>query len=90
MGWFATYIERTDDVQGGHPVIRGTRTPVRSVVVLYTETYPGDLDAVRATLPHLSHREVDAALACYHHHPALVDEDIQRQRKALEQFLATR
>ena len=90
MAWFDRYIERTEGVQGGYPVIRGTRTPVRSVVVLYEQTYGLDLAAVRHALPHLSTREIDAALAYYLTHRALVDEDIERQRKALNQFAAAR
>lgn len=90
MAWYETYIERTPGIQGGYPVIRGTRTPVRSIVVLYYQTYPHDRAAVQRTLPHLTVPEIEAALAYYQDRPALIDEDIRRQQVALEQFLTAR
>lgn len=73
-------------VQGGYPVVAGTRTPVRSIIVLYRDIYPGDLDAVKESLPHLSDADFEAAFEYYREHPELVDEDIQRQRDAWEQL----
>jgi uncharacterized protein (DUF433 family) len=86
---YEEHIARTPGVQGGYPVIRGTRTPVRTVVALY-QTHSENRDAVREALPHLTDEQIDAALAYYQDHPAIVDEDIARQKAALDTFLARR
>lgn len=75
-------IVRVPGVQGGYPVIAGTRTPVRAIIELYRDIHPGDLDAVKESLPHLSDADIDAAYAYYRKHPAIIDEDIQRHREA--------
>jgi uncharacterized protein (DUF433 family) len=88
--WYQPYIEKVAGVQGGAPVLKGTRTPVRSVVVLCLHTYPNDVDEVRRALPHLSPTQIEAALAYYQDHASEIDADIERHRKALEQFVPTR
>lgn len=75
-------IERVPGVAGGYPVIVGTRTPVRTIVTLYCETYPGDIDKVVESLPHLTREQVEAALDYYRERPDVIDEDIARQRRA--------
>jgi uncharacterized protein (DUF433 family) len=39
-------IKYTPGVQGGHPCVAGTRTPVRTIVAHYYQTYPGDIDEI--------------------------------------------
>lgn len=90
MAWYDDYIVRIPGIQGGFPTIRGTRTPVRSIVVLYCQTYPGNIEDVARALSHLTPTEIEAALAYYRDHKDLVDADIDRQRHALERLLATR
>lgn len=85
--WYERYITTKPGVQGGAPIIRGTRTPVRSVVQ-YLRVYDGDILRVRQALSHLSHEEIDAALAYYNAEPAAVDEDIKFHEQAELQFRA--
>lgn len=82
MAWYDDYIDCVDGVQGGFPVIRGTRTPVRSIVTLFLETYPRDLAAVEQALLHLNRQEIRAALAFSRDNPAIVEADRTRQQKA--------
>lgn len=81
-------IEMTPGVQGGYPVIAGTRTPVRTIVGMYYGPYDQDIEAIQQGLPHLSVEQIEAAIAYYEQSPDLVDEDIERQRIASEAFLA--
>ena len=81
-------ITCTPGIQGGYPCIKGTRTPVRTIVELYRDIYPGDFDEILGALPHLTHEQVDAALRYYKECPELVDEDIERQEAAIEAILS--
>ncbi len=75
-------IAQYPGVQGGYPVIAGTRTPVRAIVELYYDIYPFDIEEVYRSLEHLTIEQIRAALAYYDEQPELVDEDIARQREA--------
>lgn len=86
MAWYEDYIARVPGVQGGEATVRGTRTPVRTVVVLSHHTYPGQPDEVRATLPHLTSQQIEAGLAYYRDHTAEVEADIERHCAALRRF----
>jgi uncharacterized protein (DUF433 family) len=86
--WFDAYIVTIPHVQGGAPIIKGTRTPVRSVV-LYLRTYNDDRAEVQRALPHLSLIEIDAATAFYRHNRALIDADIERHERVRQQIHAT-
>jgi uncharacterized protein (DUF433 family) len=88
--WYKPYIARTPGVQGGAPVLKGTRTPVRSVVSLFFRTSPDNLSEVQVALPHLSRTQIEAALAFYRAHQAEVDADLERQQRALAAFIAGR
>ena len=79
-------IARYPGVQGGYPVIAGTRTPVRSVVELF-RIYNGDVSEVQLDLQHLSLQQIQAALEYYRDEPDLVDEDIASQRDASRDLL---
>lgn len=79
-------IECRPGVQGGEPVIAGTRTPVRSVVVYWHQLYPGDLAAVRRALPHLTETQIYAALAYYDAHRDEIDADIAAQADAFRRL----
>jgi uncharacterized protein (DUF433 family) len=87
--WFDAYITRTPGVQGGEPVLAGTRTPVRTVAVLFHVTYPGDQERVARALPHLRAAQIDAALAYYDCHRNEIDQLIEENRKAFEAFSVT-
>ena len=84
MASYNEYITRVKGVQGGEPILKGTRTPVRSVAVLYHFTYLGDLAKVQAALPHLEPDQIEAALAYYEDHQEEIHADLRRHEKALE------
>ena len=87
MDWFEGYIAHYPGVQGGGPVIKGTRTPVIAVVALHA-TYAGDMAAMLSALPHVTETQVNAALAYYEHHRAEVDREEQRHERAMKALLA--
>ena len=74
------YIESRPNVQGGEPVIRGTRMPVRSVVhyVLQQGIPPETL----AKEFRLSLASIYDALSFYYDHRAFMDRIIHRQAEA--------
>lgn len=82
--WFDTYITKITGIQGGQPVIVGTRTPVQTVAVLFHITYPGDRDEVARALEHLHPEQIDAALAYYDHHRDEIDAYISENRNAFD------
>jgi len=63
------------NVQGGEPVVRGTRIPVASIVLVERE-YSG-VDGVRFAYPQLTAEEVADALAYYLEHRDQIDRFIQ-------------
>lgn len=79
-------IARYPGVQGGYPVIAGTRTPVRTVVELF-RIYDGDVTEIQLDLQHLTLEQINAALDYYRDEPELVDEDIASQRTASRDLL---
>ena len=76
----AALIVRDPRVQGGEPVIHGTRVPVRSIVIA-SEEYGGDLARVGRAFS-LDVAAVRAALAYYNQHTAEIDQIIQRHERA--------
>ncbi|HZO28063.1 MAG TPA: DUF433 domain-containing protein [Chloroflexota bacterium] len=68
-------------VNGGYPVVAPTRIAVRLVVEAFRET--GDLRETIEAFPQLSRDQIQAALDYYRDHPGRVDEDIERNEKAL-------
>ena len=67
-------------VQGGEPVIRGTRVPVRSIVIA-TEEYRGDLEQVGHAFS-IDVTAVHAALEYYHQHEREIQELIEKHERA--------
>lgn len=82
---YRDFITTVPGVQGGEPILRGTRTPVRSVAILYYETYPGDLSEVQRALPHLETIQIEAALAYYANHRSEIDASIREHEQALRE-----
>jgi uncharacterized protein (DUF433 family) len=70
-----TRITRDLDVLGGEPIVRGTRIPVRSVVLTWRES--GAVEGVLDSYPTLARRDVEEALAFYEAHQAEIDQHIQ-------------
>jgi len=68
-------IVRNPRVLGGEPIVRGTRIPVRSIV-LATREY-GGVDGVISAYPQLTPADVQDALAFYETSRAEIDQYIQ-------------
>ena len=83
MAWYDRYIEKVAGVQGGEPVVAGTRTPVRTIAELYNRVYPNDLGEVHRALSHLDPEQIEAALAYYRDHRAEIDAHTERHRAAM-------
>jgi uncharacterized protein (DUF433 family) len=74
-------IVRDPEVHGGEPVIRGTRVPIRSLVLSFRDDYPGDLPSVAAAY-RVSPTAVEAALAYYRAHRAEIDHIVEQHERA--------
>jgi uncharacterized protein (DUF433 family) len=75
------WVTEDERIAGGYPVVRGTRTPVRSIVLVFRQT--GSFERTAAMFPHLSQEQVRGALDYYEAHPARVDEDIAWNARVL-------
>jgi uncharacterized protein (DUF433 family) len=87
---FDEFITSVPDVQGGEPIVRGTRTPVRTIAVLFHQTYAGNPAEARNALPHLTQPQIDAALAYFALHRAEIDTLIARHANALNGAMLAR
>ena len=74
-------IAELPGVNGGYPVVAPTRIAVRLIVEAFRET--GALDQTIDAFPQLNREQIQAALDYYRDHPARVDEDIERNERAL-------
>lgn len=76
----ATYrhITRIPEICGGRPVIKGTRTPVKTIVGYYKLGL--SIEEILEGLPHLTPAQVFEALSYYHDHPAEIEQDIEESR----------
>ena len=79
-----TFVTETPGVCGGYPCIANTRIPVRLIVEFFRET--PDVAAILAIYPQLSREQVEGALAYYAAHPERVDQDIERNARALAEI----
>lgn len=79
------HVERRPGVCGGDPVIRGTRFPVRSVVVYVLRMGMTPEEMVREW-HHLTLAQVYGALAYYYDHKAEVDRSIRANERALKRL----
>jgi uncharacterized protein (DUF433 family) len=70
-------IVRNPRVHGGEPVVRGTRVPVRAVVVAWREYV--DLDELLAAYPRLTAEDIEQALSYYDAHREEMDRLIEAQ-----------
>ncbi len=68
------HIVRQPDVQGGRPVIKGSRFPVSSVVQNYRRGL--SVEEILREFPGLSPAEVHDALSYYYDHRAEMDQEI--------------
>lgn len=77
-------IEHHPGIHGGEPVIRGTRVPVRSLILSLQEDYAGDRHAVAAAY-RVSPAAVEAALAYYEGHRAEIERSIEQHERAAQE-----
>ncbi len=68
------YVERRSDVQGGRPVIKGSRFPVSSIVQSHGRGL--SVDEILREFPQLSPAEVHDALSYYYDHRVQVEQEI--------------
>ena len=72
------YIVRSDEILGGEPIIKGTRTPVRAIAELWRQ---GVLpEEIPTQLPHLTLAQVFDALSYYSDHGDEIDTHIEHNR----------
>ena len=69
------YIVQIDDVCGGRPVIKGTRTSVQTITGYYKLGM--SIEKIMEGLPHLSAAQVHDALSYYYDHQEEIERDIE-------------
>lgn len=69
------YVVKNKEICGGRPTIKGTRTPVQSIVWFYKEGL--DPDEIVKNLPHLSLSQIYDALSYYHDHKKQIENDLK-------------
>jgi len=72
------YIEADDQILGGEPIIKGTRTPVRAIVELWRLGVAPE--EIPNHLPHLTLAQVFDALSYYSDHQDEIQAFIERNR----------
>jgi len=70
------YVVTDEDILGGEPIIKGTRTPVRDVVELWRLGLSAE--EIPNRLPHLTVAQVFDALSYYSDHQSEINEYIER------------
>ncbi|MEC4819145.1 MAG: DUF433 domain-containing protein [Scytonema sp. PMC 1069.18] len=72
------YIVKDDEILGGEPIIKGTRTPVRAIV----ETWRMGVspEEIPQGMPHLTLAQVFDALSYYSDHQSEINAYIKRNR----------
>ena len=69
------YVERRSEVQGGRPVIKGSRFPVSSVVLNHRRGL--SVDEILREFPELTPAEVYDSLSYYYDHRERIDAEIE-------------
>jgi uncharacterized protein (DUF433 family) len=70
------HLSSRPGISHGAPIVKGTRTTVRSIAGYYQMGM--SVDEILESLPHLSPAQVHSALAYYFDHQAQVDRDIRK------------
>lgn len=73
------YVTQVEGVAGGKPTIKGTRTPVRSIVAYHQ--MGSTPEEIQVKLPYLSLAQIHDALSFYYDHQAEIDADIEANRE---------
>jgi uncharacterized protein (DUF433 family) len=74
------YVVKDERILSGEPIIKGTRTPVRSIVELWRMGIAPE--EVTGHLPHLTQAQVFDALSYYSDHTEEINQHIERNRVA--------
>jgi uncharacterized protein (DUF433 family) len=74
------YIVTDDQILGGEPIVRGTRTSVRAVVELWRMGVSPE--EIVEHLPHLTLAQIFDALSYYSDHADEINAHIERNRVA--------
>jgi uncharacterized protein (DUF433 family) len=72
------YIVTDDQILGGEPIIKGTRTPVRAIVEIWRLGVAAE--EIPAHLPHLTLAQIFDALSYYSDHQAQINAYLERNR----------
>jgi uncharacterized protein (DUF433 family) len=72
------YIVTDDQILGGEPIIKATRTPVRAIVEIWRLGIAPE--EIPARLPHLTLAQVFDALSYYSDHTEEINAYIERNR----------
>jgi len=72
------YITSDEKILSGEPIIKGTRTPVRSIVETWRRGVPPE--EIPIGLPHLTLAQVFEALSYYSDNQAEINEYIEKNR----------
>lgn len=72
------YIVSDDQILGGEPIIKGTRTPVRAVVELWRQGVASE--EIADHLPHLTLAQIFDALSYYSDHTEEINAHVERNR----------
>src|SRR5690606_21357729 len=78
------YITTAPGVQGGEPIIRGTRTPVRTIVQYWQ--IGNTPDDIVIALPHLTLSQVFEAMSYYYDNQDEIDSLIETHTIAHDQL----
>jgi uncharacterized protein (DUF433 family) len=78
------YVVTDQDILGGEPIIRGTRTPVRAIVELWRSGLAPE--EIQQGVPYLTLAQVFGALSYYSDHQEEILRYIARNRIADEQL----
>ena len=80
------HVYEKEGVGGGYPQVWPTRIPVRCIIEVFRSTQ--DFDRTAAMYPQLTHEQVRGALDYYAAHRERVDEDIERNARVFQEYLA--
>jgi len=72
-----TLVTTSSDVGKGRPMITGTKTSVRRVVVLYKQS--ASAEEIARRLSHLTLAQIYAALAYYHANRKEIEADLEAE-----------
>ena len=78
------YITRNAEILSGEPIIKGTRTPVRSIVNMWRLGYAPE--EIPIHLPHLTVAQVFDALSYYSDNQTEINDYIEKNRVRKEKL----